>query len=520
MRSGIGLKTAEVITMGESAHSKLSKRARDFLSFRQHPIKIVKYMAKYLWLLLFSLAKYLIASQFDIKSWLEANWFDLIILFVIFGFAFIRWALVYFELGQDRIITHTGFMGMTTTVVFFEDISSVSLCQGPISYLVHNCEMYIDTDADSVQATDIRIDLTKSRAMEIYHLVSQKAKAQPGFVFKSPKKQLVIFSLLFSSAISGMIVLLTILYQAYLITDSEFNKRLLDEVNSQIQIIRNSGIWIYFLVAGLLIGFIWAMSFLSNLLRHWDFTCKRSKDYLRIHSGKGSRRHHMLRRKYINYLDFTQSFFMRIFNICSVEVSCTGYGKRHKEISALIPITTSKDAVFSAKLLEPEFSLCKAQVRTGKKNIPGFIALPVTAALIPMVAASVMMYFFEHIKTQIIFIEVMAALPFLWLIVVKCEAAVSTSMGFEGDNVTLSYCRWYTFHKVALKKQRITKVTIKRNPLARLFGTCTVVIYNTGEDSHKHRIGGVDYNKALSILGQNGFSFISDGAADSARSAQ
>ena len=494
---------------------KLSRRAKEFLSFRQHPIKIIKYTAKYLWLLLLSLAKYLIASHFDIKSWLEANWFDLVILLVIVGFAFIRWVLVYFELGEDRIITHTGFMGMTKTVVYFEDISSVSLCQGPVSFLLHNCVVYIDTDADCVQSTDIRIDLTKSKAMEIYHLISQKAKAQPGFVFKSPKKQLLLFSLLFTSAISGAVVLLTVLYQAYLITDSEFNKRVLDEVGTQIQIIENSGIWIYFLAAGLMIGFVWVMSFVSNMLRHWDFTCKRSKNYLRIRSGKGARRHHLLRRKYMNYLDFTQSFFMRMFNICSVEVNCTGYGKRRKEISALIPITTSKDAVMSAKLLAPEFSLCKPQVKTSKACVPGFIVLPALATVLTVVLGMVMQYFFPARKEQIIFIEIMLALPFLWLTIVKCEAAVTTSMGFEGEGVTLSYCRWYTFHKIALKRRNITKVTIRRNPLARLFGTCTVVIYTTGEDSRKHLVGGVNYKQTLKILKDNGFSFIADRATDS-----
>ena len=501
--------------MSEIAAKKLSSRAREFLSFRQHPVKIIKYMARYLWLLLLSLAKYLIASHFDIKSWLEANWFDLVILLVIFGFALIRWITVYFELGEDSIITHTGFLGMTKTVVYFEDITSVSLCQGPISFLIRNCSVYIDTDADCVQSTDIRIDLTKSKAMEIYHLVSQKAKAQPGFVFKSPKKQLFIFSLLFTSAISGTVVLLTVLYQAYLITDKELNRRILDEVNSQIQMIENSGLEIYFLAAGLLIGLIWLMSFLSNLLRHWDFTCKRGANYLRIRSGKGARRHHLLRRKYINYLDFTQSFFMRMFNICSVEVSCTGYGKRWKEISALIPITTSKDAVESARLIAPEFSLCKPQVRTSKACIPGFIVLPALAAVAPILAGIVMQYYFPWRKQQIIFIEIMLALPLIWLTVVKCEAAVTTSMGFEGDGVTLSYCRWYTFHKIALKRANITKVTIRRNPLARLFGTCTVVICTTGEDSRRHFIGGVHYKKTLRILKENGFSFISDKATDS-----
>ena len=147
--------------------------------------------------------------------------------------------------------------------------------------------------------------------------------------------------------------------------------------------------------------------------------------------------------------------------------------------------------------------------------MPGFIVPPALAAVIPILVSIVMQYFFPLRKQQIIFIGIMSSLPFIWLTVVKCAAAVTTSMGFEGDNVTLSYCRWYTFHKIALKRANITKVTIRRNPLARLFGTCTVVIYTTGEDSRKHLIGGVNYKITLKILKENGFSFIADKATDS-----
>ena len=492
---------------GGSARA-LRSRAKEFLSFRQHPIKIIKYTTRYLWLLLLSLAKYLIASHFDIKGWIEANWFDLVILSAIFGFAFIRWITVYFELGSDRIITHTGFLGMTRTVVFFEEIASVSLCQGPVSFMLRNCTVYIDTDAKCVQSTDIRIDLTKSKAMEIYHTISCKSKTRTAYVYKANKKQLLIFSLLFSSAVSGAIVLLTILYQAYRITDDEFNKRLIDTVNDQMHIIEGSGIWMYFLAAGLAIALIFVASFVSNLLRHWDLTCKRGEDFLRVRSGKGARRHHLLRRKYMNYLDFTQSFFMRMFNICSVEVSCTGYGKRRKEISAIIPITTSKDAVMSARMLVPEYTLCRPQIKTNRACIPGFIILPVLSALVPIAAGIVMQRFFPWRRTQIIFIEIMTALPLIWLTIVKVEAAVSTSFGFSGNSVTLSYCRWYTFHRIALKKERITKIAVRQNPFARLFGTCTVIFYTTGEKTRRHLVGGVNYKRTMKLLKDNGYDLI------------
>lgn len=495
---------------GEQAR-QLRTRAKTFLSFRQHPVKIIKYTTKYLWLLLLSLGKYLIAAEFDIKSWLDANWFDLLVVGAIFLFAFVRWITVYFELADDRIIAHTGFLGMARTVVYFEDISSVSLCQGPMAYVVHSCEVYIDTDAKCFQATDIRIDLTKSRAMEIYHLISHKAKNKPGFVFKTRKRQLFIFSLLFTSAVSGAVVLLTILYQVYRITDDEFDKRLLGEVNNQIQNIERSGIGIYFLAAGALIGLVWVMSFVSNLLRHWEFICKRGEDFLRIRSGKGSRRHHLLRRRNINYLDFTQSFLMRMFNICSVEVGCSGYGKRRKEISALIPITTSKDAVASARMLTPEYTLCNPQVKTGKANIVGYVIFPLLAAAGTIAAGITAQHFFPERTKQIVFIEILLALPFFWMAIVKAVAATNTSMGFKGGNVTLGYCRWYTFHKVVLKKKNITKVTVRQDPFSRIAGNAAVFFYTTGEKSPRHKVAGVNYKRALEILKNNGFEVSMEG---------
>jgi putative membrane protein len=83
----------------------------------------------------------------------------------------VRWVTVYFELAQDRIIGHTGFLGMARTVVYFDEIASFSVCQGPLAYVLHSCQVYIDTDAKCFQSADIRIDLTKSRAMEIYQLI-------------------------------------------------------------------------------------------------------------------------------------------------------------------------------------------------------------------------------------------------------------------------------------------------------------------------------------------------------------
>ena len=93
---------------------------------------------------------------------------------------------------------------------------------------------------------------------------------------------------------------------------------------------------------------------------------------------------------------------------------------------------------------------------------------------------------------------------------VKLSAAFFTSLGFKGDNVTLCYCRWYTFHKIALKKERITKVKVRQDPFSRISGNCTVFFYTTGERSRCHKVAGVKYKRTLEILKNNGFDVTGD----------
>ena len=50
------------------------------------------------------------------------------------------------------------------------------------------------------------LTLTKKRAFELYHFATAKCKNKPKYVYNSKKSLLVIFSLIFSSTLSGMII--------------------------------------------------------------------------------------------------------------------------------------------------------------------------------------------------------------------------------------------------------------------------------------------------------------------------
>lgn len=149
---------------------------KNFFAHRQHPIMILSYTTKYMWLLAIPLAKYLIAAKFNFQSWFQAHWVDILTITFIFGYAFLRWIFVYYELEEDCIIAHTGYFGITRTKVYFAEISSLSLSQGYISRLIHSCAVYIDTDAKSLQNADIMLTLKKNEPLSFIILPLPNAK--------------------------------------------------------------------------------------------------------------------------------------------------------------------------------------------------------------------------------------------------------------------------------------------------------------------------------------------------------
>ena len=489
------------------------KGIRGFFRRRQHPVKIIMYIAKYLWLLLIPLGKYLIATKFDFESWIRTNWVDILTLSVIIGYGILRWVFIYFEIEDDSIIAHSGYFGIEKTHVYFSEMSSMSLCQGYIYRFIGACTVYIDTDAKSIQNTDIRLDISQKQAFRIYELATAKCRSKPKYIFTSQKRSLVIFSLLFSSTLSGMLLTLTFIYQAYRIVGREIEEEFLSRVNSQLEKL-TIHIPKYLIVAGLVVAGSWLVSFVSNLMRHWGFSCTRCSDMLLISSGKGTKRRHVIMRDRINYIDYQQSMFMKLFGICSVQVHCTGYGKRRLELSALVPITTSISAETSVRLLLPGIPTVKYDVHTGWADVRRFITMPLMVCLVPGICYQVLCRIipqFEMVvktipdwKSALTNLAVISMLPLVWLVVVKINAAFNTAVGFHDGHCILSYCRFYRFHRASVKLDRISKIRIRRNPFQRMNGTCHLYIYTSAEGKCKHIIKGLNYEKLTAAMVRSG----------------
>jgi putative membrane protein len=310
-----------------------------------------------------------------------------------------------------------------------------------------------------------------------------------------------------------MLLTLTFIYQAYRIVGREIEEEFLAKVNTQLEKM-TLHIPKYLIVAALAVAGSWFVSFVSNLMRHWGFSCTRCADMLLISSGKGTKRRHIIMRERINYIDYQQSMLMKIFGICSVQVHCTGYGKRRLELSALVPITTNSSAETSVRLLMPNMPTVGYDVRTGLGDVRRFVTIPLLICMLPGALYEFLCRLiprFEMVvktipdwKSALTNLAVISMVPLVWLVIVKVNAAFNTAVGFEGGHCMLSYCRYYRFHKASVRMDRISKIKITRNPFQRMNGTCHLYVYTSAEGSSRHVVRGLNYERLTAAMAKAG----------------
>ena len=79
---------------------------------REHPLRILRYSMKNLWLLIFPIVRgaYHFASREDIEEWLRGTWFELLILLAIFGYGFLNWYFRQFGIVKEQLYVRDGIL--------------------------------------------------------------------------------------------------------------------------------------------------------------------------------------------------------------------------------------------------------------------------------------------------------------------------------------------------------------------------------------------------------------------------
>lgn len=463
---------------------------------RQHKIAILKYTTGNFWLLLIPLVRGLVSARFDFYHWIRGAYLDIIVILLMFGLAYFRWYFVQFDMKEKEISVRKGCVIKTEFSIPYGVISCASCCKSFLFRPIKAVKISLDSDSLPAAKKKSNADLTLTIAETDYQYLYNKIPVESTNMkvsYRASKKDLIIFSVLFSSALSGIIFMGTLFIQGSRLVGERLERHFFSAVNNVTRVVKifAEEATDFSVALTIIIAAGWLLSFVTNLLRHIRFEITRRGKNISVENGYFSRWKYYVNSSKINYADLRQNLLMKIGKIMSVHVSCTGYGKSRNEIPVFVPISTRRRVMSTMEMMLPEFTLSNISLRPKRTYIMAYIWLPLVLTLGVPIAAVVTCRIFPEWAGAVKFAAVMLELFSIYLLAVKISAKLSSGIGVGRETLTIKYCRAHRFHTVIVPKRRIAYIKIRRTLFQRVSGCCDVVIYTRGERATRHRVRGI-----------------------------
>lgn len=472
---------------------------------RQHKVAILKYTTGNFWLLIVPLVRGLFAMGFDFYNWIQGAYLDIIVIAAIVALAAIRWYFTQFEFTDEGIAISTGVLVKSKFLVPYKAISCASAKNSIWLRPLKAVTVTIDSDAPVVSGrrnfSDVTLTVKLNNYTQLYNKIPYEFM-KTKITYEASGKNLVFFSFVFSSTLTGVIFIGTFFIQGSRLVGADTERQFLSAVNEVTEKMQAvvDGVTPLSATVTLIIAAGWLISFASNLIRHTNFKISRRGKNIIVQNGLFSKWKYYVNISKVNYADLRQNFLMKISKVMSVHVSCTGYGKRRNELPVFVPVTTRKRVLSTMQMMLPDFTLSNIYLRPHRKALLSYVLPPLLIVLSIFSAALFFLHFFSQWQRLIKFFVVMVEIPAVYLLIVKIAAFMSTGAGAGEAVLTLRYCRFFHFHTVIVPKSRVAYTKISQNPFQRIRKRCDLVVFIRGERVTRHRLKNLPFAETEGFL--------------------
>lgn len=478
--------------------------------YHEHPLRILRYSMRNIWLLIFPLLRGLSILQMDARrlyEWVKGAWLDIAIIGVIIVFGFVRWYYSRVSI-DDKYITHYDgvFIKMRKTV----PLSSISVAtaERPMFFIpLRAMRFSCDTRAGIFKSTDLRI-LVSTRICEelMSHMPDVNVEKRVEDLPKPTALSVLLFSAFFSSGFSGAIYIAMFFFKGGSIAQDIISLSLsrITETTEKLThrlLVRIPDAAVAF---GTFLLAAWLLSFMINLLRYSRFKIIADKRCVNVKCGITNRREYRMRSSHINYTDLRQNLIMKLCGAVTVNVSCAGYGYDSQHLPVLMPIRREKD--LGSGLEKMGISTKKRMdFRTGWRCFPSYLFLPIFAAntVFPLY------YLFERLFPRFAelsyFFAVMLEIPLVWLVLVKTVAMLTSGISFHDGRIILRCAKWAAFHTVIADRSNIVKAELRQSLLQKPSKKCNVLIWFCGESSSCYMVRSLKLSEGMEIMEALGY---------------
>lgn len=487
------------------------------MMYHEHPLRILKYSAKNIWLLIFPFLRGLYTYHFSkdfFYVWIQGAWKDILIIGIIILFGLCQWFFSRIEVREDMLIHHEGIFFRLDTYIPFKNVSCATV-ESPVHFAVLGAKrLSCDTRAGIYKAVDIRLLVNEKVCNEVMKYIPDIADKKNFPDLKRPSAlSLLLFSVFFSSGFSGTVYVAMFFLKGGDIAHDIISMSLNTLTKETAKITDKLLLKIpsMALVIGCFFLGSWFVSFIVNLLRYARFKLEADDKCLKISYGVVNHIDYRIKLAHVNYTELRQNLIMKLMGAVTINISCAGYGAAKNRMPVLVPVRREKDIGKSFERMGVPDGI-ETGYRARKAGIGSYILLPVIAAVIVIplyhMSRDAVMSFFPKLDDLFHFAAVMAEIPLIWHIIVKIAALLTSGVTFYDDRIMIRCSKWNRFHTVIGDNKRVAKVEIEQNLLQKISRRCAVSIWFGSEEYKRFKVKAMKEEDGLKIAEKLGYNVV------------
>ena len=461
--------------------------------YHEHPLRILKYSVKNIWLLVFPFIRGILTYHFSkdfLYTWIKGAWFDLLVIGIILLFGLVMWWSSVIDINDLAIIHREGIIFRVKTTMPFQNISSATI-ENPLHLAPFKAKrVRCDTRAGIFKTADLKLLVSDRICTEIMqHIPDVTKSVQPPHLRKPSLMSVLLFSVFFSSGFSGTVYVAMFFFKGGDIAHDILSVSL-SKITAETEKLTDR--WIlniptFALVIGVFFISSWIISFIVNVMRYARFEVESDNKCLKVIYGVLNRMESRIRFSHINYTDFRQNLIMKIFGAVAVHISCAGYGSTNSRLPVLLPVKLEKDLDHGLEKLGITGNL-KNDFQAKKIGYLSYIMLPfiISAAIFPVF--SILLDFFPQFDELLLFIAIMLEIPSVWLVIVKTAALLTSGISLYDDKIMIRCSKWTKFYTVIGERKNVSKIELEQNLLQKISGRCAVSIWFGSEEYKRFKV--------------------------------
>ncbi len=466
---------------------------------RQHPLAILRFTYRYLYLLLVPLLRGLpyITTPEGLYRWLRGTWIDLTAVFLLLLLPFLFWLRYRYTLDEHQFIIQRGILIRRTSYVPRRQVATLLIERPWYLRLFGAVRLAIETDAGNRHTADFRLTVSRRHACDL--LEQQPGGAyKPLHVYRPPWRRMFLLSLLCSNSLSGVLLLAIAFNQAGVLLGEGFQDRVIGDIETvagYVTVIpRTAALLALLVVAG------WCVAAIGNVIRHAPFRAVRCADVLTIRTGSVIRRDYSCTVKSINFTDVRQTLVSRLLGLYMVFISGIGYGKVKNTMAVLIPVCRRRRAAREQYKLLPEFHKSPVELKPSKYSLYRYAFYPLWGLVLLYPLYLAVKGWLPGWRELVYHMTVMAYIPLLWLLAVKIIDRYTAGVSHRRGMLTLHYSRHFTLHTVVIPDDKVVVWQLRQSLWQKYKATCDLRVYTYNEYRVPHRVRGLPLEAALQLM--------------------